>query len=87
VFTARYALSPYVKQIRFIFKGLVEGLSDDDDDDDDELKCSRELVLTLFTLCPVVRQPVEIIIIFFLFLWSICRSPSSIISIVTKLGA
>jgi hypothetical protein len=24
VFTARYALSPYIKQIRFIFKGLKE---------------------------------------------------------------
>jgi hypothetical protein len=23
VFTARYALSPYVKQIRFVFKGLM----------------------------------------------------------------
>jgi hypothetical protein len=23
VFTARYALSPYIKQIRFIFKGLM----------------------------------------------------------------
>jgi hypothetical protein len=23
VFTARYALSPYIKQIRFVFKGLV----------------------------------------------------------------
>jgi hypothetical protein len=23
VFTARYALSPYIKQIRFIFKGLI----------------------------------------------------------------
>jgi hypothetical protein len=22
VFTARYALSPYIKQIRFVFKGL-----------------------------------------------------------------
>jgi hypothetical protein len=25
VFTARYALSPYIKQIRFIFKGLIYG--------------------------------------------------------------
>jgi hypothetical protein len=25
VFTARYALSPYIKQIRFVFKGLREG--------------------------------------------------------------
>jgi hypothetical protein len=25
VFTARYALSPYIKQIRFVFKGLKEG--------------------------------------------------------------
>jgi hypothetical protein len=24
VFTARYALSPYIKQIRFVFKGLRE---------------------------------------------------------------
>jgi hypothetical protein len=24
VFTARYALSPYIKQIRFVFKGLKE---------------------------------------------------------------
>jgi hypothetical protein len=23
VFTARYALSPYIKQIRFVFKGLM----------------------------------------------------------------
>jgi hypothetical protein len=23
VFTARYALSPYIKQIRFVFKGLA----------------------------------------------------------------
>jgi hypothetical protein len=23
VFTARYALSPYLKQIRFVFKGLI----------------------------------------------------------------
>jgi hypothetical protein len=23
VFTARYALSPYIKQIRFVFKGLI----------------------------------------------------------------
>jgi hypothetical protein len=27
VFTARYALSPYIKQIRFVFKGLTEGIS------------------------------------------------------------
>jgi hypothetical protein len=26
VFTARYALSPYIKQIRFIFKGLITAL-------------------------------------------------------------
>jgi hypothetical protein len=26
VFTARYALSPYIKQIRFVFKGLNRGL-------------------------------------------------------------
>jgi hypothetical protein len=25
VFTARYALSPYIKQIRFVFKGLIRG--------------------------------------------------------------
>jgi hypothetical protein len=25
VFTARYALSPYIKQIRFVFKGLTQG--------------------------------------------------------------
>jgi hypothetical protein len=25
VFTARYALSPYIKQIRFVFKGLTGG--------------------------------------------------------------
>jgi hypothetical protein len=24
VFTARYALSPYIKQIRFVFKGLMK---------------------------------------------------------------
>jgi hypothetical protein len=24
VFTARYALRPYIKQIRFVFKGLIE---------------------------------------------------------------
>jgi hypothetical protein len=24
VFTARYALSPYIKQIRFVFKGLIQ---------------------------------------------------------------
>jgi hypothetical protein len=24
VFTARYALSPYIKQTRFVFKGLIE---------------------------------------------------------------
>jgi hypothetical protein len=24
VFTARYALSPYIKQMRFLFKGLIE---------------------------------------------------------------
>jgi hypothetical protein len=24
VFTARYALSPYIKQIRFVFKGLMQ---------------------------------------------------------------
>jgi hypothetical protein len=23
VFTARYALSPYIKEIRFVFKGLI----------------------------------------------------------------
>jgi hypothetical protein len=23
MFTARYALSPYIKQIRFVFKGLI----------------------------------------------------------------
>jgi hypothetical protein len=27
VFTARYALIPYIKQIRFVFKGLIYGLS------------------------------------------------------------
>jgi hypothetical protein len=26
VFTARYALSPYIKQIRFVFKGLRKSL-------------------------------------------------------------
>jgi hypothetical protein len=26
VFTARYALSPYIKQTRFVFKGLIEGV-------------------------------------------------------------
>jgi hypothetical protein len=26
VFTARYALSPYIKQIRFVFKGLIRFL-------------------------------------------------------------
>jgi hypothetical protein len=26
VFTARYALSPYIKQIRFVFKGLIKHL-------------------------------------------------------------
>jgi hypothetical protein len=26
VFTARYALSPYIKQIRFVFKGLIQAL-------------------------------------------------------------
>jgi hypothetical protein len=25
-FTARYTLSPYIKQIRFVFKGLKNGL-------------------------------------------------------------
>jgi hypothetical protein len=25
VFTARYALSPYIEQIRFVFKGLIQG--------------------------------------------------------------
>jgi hypothetical protein len=25
VFTARYALSPYIKQVRFVFKGLKSG--------------------------------------------------------------
>jgi hypothetical protein len=24
VFTVRYALSPYIKQIRFVFKGLIK---------------------------------------------------------------
>jgi hypothetical protein len=24
MFTARYALSPYIKQIRFVFKGLIK---------------------------------------------------------------
>jgi hypothetical protein len=24
VFTARYALSPYIKQVRFVFKGLIQ---------------------------------------------------------------
>jgi hypothetical protein len=24
VFTARYALSPYIKQIRFVFKGFIK---------------------------------------------------------------
>jgi hypothetical protein len=28
VFTARYALSPYIKQIRFVFKGLNNTESD-----------------------------------------------------------
>jgi hypothetical protein len=27
VFTARYALSPYIKQIRFVFKGLNEDIN------------------------------------------------------------
>jgi hypothetical protein len=27
VFTARYALSPYIKQIRFVFKGLINAVS------------------------------------------------------------
>jgi hypothetical protein len=26
VFTARYALSPYIKQIRFVFKGIIMSL-------------------------------------------------------------
>jgi hypothetical protein len=28
VFTARYALSPYIKQIRFVFKGLIVSIQD-----------------------------------------------------------
>jgi hypothetical protein len=27
VFTARYALSPYIKQIRFVFKGLGDSVN------------------------------------------------------------
>jgi hypothetical protein len=26
MFTARYALSPYIKQIRFVFKGLISNV-------------------------------------------------------------
>jgi hypothetical protein len=26
VFTARYALSPYIKQMRFVFKGLMRDI-------------------------------------------------------------
>jgi hypothetical protein len=29
VFTARYALSPYIKQIRFVFKGLISATVED----------------------------------------------------------
>jgi hypothetical protein len=29
VFTARYALSPYIKQIRFVFKGLISKSKDE----------------------------------------------------------
>jgi hypothetical protein len=29
VFTARYALSPYIKQIRFVFKGLMVGAEEE----------------------------------------------------------
>jgi hypothetical protein len=35
VFTARYALSPYIKQIRYVFKGLklvISGFSRDTDE-------------------------------------------------------
>jgi hypothetical protein len=28
MFTARYALSPYIKQIRFVFKGLRQRVDD-----------------------------------------------------------
>jgi hypothetical protein len=27
VFAARYALSPYIKQIRFVFKGLISNFA------------------------------------------------------------
>jgi hypothetical protein len=37
VFTARYALSPYIKQIRFVFKGLtVSYLTKDTDSPKDQ---------------------------------------------------
>jgi hypothetical protein len=29
MFTARYALSPYIKQIRFVFKGLKKTFSEE----------------------------------------------------------
>jgi hypothetical protein len=46
LFTARYALSPYVKQIRFVFKGLISTL--------DVMDCQRHLPAFL----PPERAPV-----------------------------
>jgi hypothetical protein len=40
VFTARYALSPYIKQIRFVFKGLTCKIDSDDNVKKDKNMCS-----------------------------------------------
>jgi hypothetical protein len=36
VFTARYALSPYIKQIRSLFKGSNEKMEEEEEEEEEE---------------------------------------------------
>jgi hypothetical protein len=50
VFTARYALSPYIKQIRFVFKGLNRTVEADIYNRGSKLK-DLPVILLLFMNC------------------------------------
>jgi hypothetical protein len=52
MFTARYGLSPYIKQIRFVFKGLTEEAVDTFSSATD---CTQNLSTPAFLLSKICR--------------------------------
>jgi hypothetical protein len=49
VFTARYALSPYIKQIHFVFKGLISPVYDKVIEISTKIKTEMSLTLRIHT--------------------------------------